>query len=96
MRGQFRSISADRDPRAARLRVSRVCLILPSEVSPNPHPDQEATEEKNQMELLEMRLHDPHLLVRVLQQRRLGRSEGEGKGRGEHGGRSPYLMGEGE
>ena len=52
---------------AAGLHVGRVHLNLPSEVPPNGHHPQEAAEEENRMEWAEMRLHDGHLLVRVLQ-----------------------------
>lgn len=52
---------------AAGLHVDHVHLDLPSEAPPNGHHPQEAAEEENGMEWAEMRLHDGHLLVRVLQ-----------------------------
>lgn len=63
----------------------------PREALPDHHRPQEAASQADQMEHSKMCLHDGHLLVRVLQQRRLGRKEPITEGSREGGGRRGQL-----
>lgn len=67
----------------------------PREAFPGHHHPQETANQADQLEHAEMRLYDGHLLVCVLQQRRLGKKEllPKGAGRREGGGQTERRKG---